>query len=97
MYVRKKLGGRNFMNKEKAEIEENQNVQQQDKQDNILPENINTPAEANNLNIEHKHQEPEKIEGGKKKQIRCKKWPQCKSENCDFGHPTETVIISKFN
>lgn len=28
-----------------------------------------------------------------KKKIRCKKWPQCKNENCEFGHPKETVTI----
>lgn len=27
----------------------------------------------------------------KKKTIRCKKWPQCKNESCEYAHPTETV------
>lgn len=37
------------------------------------------------------HQEIEKSDPAKKKQIRCKKWPQCKTENCEFAHPTGTV------
>jgi hypothetical protein len=28
-----------------------------------------------------------------KKKVRCKKWPTCKNEGCDFSHPTETVIF----
>jgi hypothetical protein len=27
-----------------------------------------------------------------KKKIRCKKWPMCKSETCEYAHPKETVI-----
>jgi hypothetical protein len=26
-----------------------------------------------------------------KKKIRCKKWPMCKNEGCEFAHPKETV------
>ena len=29
-----------------------------------------------------------------KKKIRCKRWPSCKSEGCEYSHPTETVILS---
>jgi hypothetical protein len=28
-----------------------------------------------------------------KKKIRCKKWPTCKNEACEYAHPTETVIF----
>jgi len=89
MYVRKKLGGRNIINKEKSEIEQTQNAPQQD---NNIQEDKNVSVEVNNFNNEHKQPEPEKLEGGKKKQVRCKKWPQCKADNCEFAHPTETVI-----
>lgn len=33
-------------------------------------------------------------EGGKeenKKKMRCKKWPLCKSDSCEYHHPSETV------
>jgi hypothetical protein len=90
MFIGKKLGVRNIINKEKSEIEQTQNVPQQD---NIIQEDKNVSVEVNNFNNEHKQPEPEKVEGGKKKQVRCKKWPQCKADMCDFAHPTETVII----
>lgn len=31
-----------------------------------------------------------------KKKVRCKKWPQCKNENCEFIHPKETVRKIKY-
>jgi len=59
-----------------------------------------TEEHVQNVSVqnEHFHQEPkqaelEKHEGTKKKQIRCKKWPQCKADNCEFAHPSETVKI----
>jgi hypothetical protein len=27
-----------------------------------------------------------------KKKTRCRKWPMCKNENCEFAHPKETVF-----
>ncbi len=29
--------------------------------------------------------------GETKKKIKCKKWPMCKNEACEFAHPKETV------
>lgn len=28
-----------------------------------------------------------------KKKIRCKKWPLCKNESCEYSHPKETVSL----
>jgi hypothetical protein len=88
MFVGKKLGGRNIIKKEISEVESNPNVPQQEKSDNNIPVEEHAPV---NIQEEHKQPEVEKSEGAKKKQIRCKKWPQCKAENCEFAHPTETV------
>lgn len=56
---------------------------QQDKPQNA-EENIN----------EHPKEEYKPMEETKdKKKIRCKKWPQCKMDGCEYAHPTETVNI----
>ena len=53
---------------------------------NVLETNINPNPESTDL------QQPttEKTAEMKKK-IRCKKWPLCKNEGCEFSHPKETV------
>jgi hypothetical protein len=89
MFVRKKLGGKNFINTEKSEVETNANIPQQVKQENIVTEEKFASLEANQ---EQKQVEVEKGEPTKKKQVRCKKWPQCKTDNCEFAHPSETVL-----
>ena len=38
----------------------------------------------------HGHVHEEKSADAKKK-IRCKKWPSCKNEGCEWAHPKETV------
>jgi hypothetical protein len=43
-------------------------------------------------------QQPHHYQGGEeksaeaKKKTRCRKWPMCKSEICEFAHPKETVL-----
>ncbi len=45
--------------------------------------------------------EPQQLQVGEgektieaKKKTRCKKWPMCKAEGCDFAHPKETVSFN---
>ena len=89
MFVKNSLGGRNMINKEKSEVETNTSLPPQgEKLENNVP-SVETPVAE--VNHEHRHHEGEKSDPAKKKQIRCKKWPQCKTVNCEFAHPTGTV------
>lgn len=95
MYVGKKLGARNFIKKEIIESETNLNPNARSQQE-ILDNNMPTQEQVQNVPVhdhqeEHKQPNIERSEGVKKKQIRCKKWPGCKAENCEFAHPSETV------
>jgi hypothetical protein len=67
----------------KKEITDNPEEPQNKQTDQTNPEN----TDINNI---EKSQHPEKTAEQKKK-IRCKKWPNCKNEACEFGHPSETV------
>jgi hypothetical protein len=87
MYVRKTLGGRNIINKEKSEVEVNTNLPPQGEKTEITV--LESPVAE--VNQEYRQPEGEKSDPAKKKQIRCKKWPQCKTVNCEFAHPTGTV------
>jgi hypothetical protein len=65
--------------------------------ENPNPQTENTNNEtmqAENQNVELKEEggDRERHEEVNKKKIRCKKWPQCRAENCEYAHPTETVI-----
>ena len=94
MYVRKTLGGRNIINNEKSEVDTNINLPPQGQGETTeknVPAVENTVPEA--INEYKHHPEAEKSDPAKKKQIRCKKWPQCKTENCEFAHPTGTVKL----
>jgi hypothetical protein len=51
-----------------------------------------TPIEGGESNIEKREEHTEKTAEQKKK-IRCKKWPTCKSEACEYAHPSETVSL----
>ncbi len=50
-----------------------------------------------NINTAPTQERPENPSGEKtaeqKKKIRCKKWPMCKHEGCEYSHPKETVRI----
>ena len=52
---------------------------------------------ANTSNIEENQdkagEEEKRVTNIFKSQKRCKNWPNCKKDNCEFHHPKETVII----
>jgi hypothetical protein len=64
----------------KMEIENNIKIEGEGQ--NIMEKNVNTHI----FNEEHISKD--------KKKVRCKKWPICKNDTCEYAHPKETVNIN---
>ena len=43
------------------------------------------------IHAQQPHHYGEEKSAEAKKKTRCRKWPMCKIENCEFAHPKETV------
>ena len=76
---------------------EQQQQQQQEMNVNNIQENAENPVKmegettAPEMRVETQPEVERNPENRKK--IRCKKWPMCKSEACEFSHPKETVRL----
>jgi len=65
----------------KPQIENHQNMNMEQSQPQVhMPQQHFAP-----------YQGGEEKSAEAKKKIRCKKWPMCKSEQCEYAHPKETV------
>jgi len=70
---------------------------------NIVNNVVN--KETNSENLVNENRQPEDHQSQSieehitkdKKKVRCKKWPGCKNESCEYAHPKETVTIYKIN
>jgi hypothetical protein len=98
--MRKRIGARPLMrgghisvpNQEgqaQGDVPEEEKKEQKEENENI---NINQHPQQQ---IQH-HQagsdaEKPQDEAANKKKVRCKKWPACKNEQCEYAHPTGTV------
>jgi hypothetical protein len=86
MFIKKRLGPKNFKPNEGEGEGVTNNVP------NDTP--IHTETQAGETLVVQPVQPIEHVvDPAKKKTIRCKKWPVCKNESCDFAHPKETVIL----
>ena len=48
-------------------------------------------TESRGVKSEHKMEEKNDKISDEEKKKRCKNWPNCKNENCEYHHPKETV------
>ena len=69
-------------------------VEQQQQQQQTLEARVVNPSQFQGHG--HSHYQPhgyvhEEKSAEAKKKIRCKKWPSCKIEGCEWAHPKETV------
>ncbi len=80
-----------------SESNQQQQIQQQQMQPQQQFENDAGVNNNSNINQPEDKKFPGPSEGEHvakdKKKVRCKKWPMCKNEECEYAHPKEAVSI----
>ena len=89
--MRKRIGPTQSKDENNPEQPQVENAEEPTKDTENTNININHNF-TSNLPIQQEIQPTEKSAEAKKK-IRCKKWPMCKNEACEYAHPKETVRI----